>query len=206
MPFHAAKALTRFSLRTTLLLFTIAAMAFTIWRLNAELSPLRAENRRLRNEVGELAIEDESLFHAIAVRTSEDYFWKWRIWIPKGHSYKLIYQADSASQYGSGESTSAFTISEPGEHWVEYRISRDPVSGKWMDRMLTEQGSVGSSQQDWVDWPDKTSTTDGVGRNTESVPAGQKVVLIRCRVSQGNRVDQNGVPSAGFIIWLEPAP
>lgn len=42
----------RFSLLTSLLLVTIAAMAITVYLLYAELVPLRAELRRLRDEVG----------------------------------------------------------------------------------------------------------------------------------------------------------
>lgn len=189
-----------------MLLVTIAALALAVWRLSAELVPLRVENRRLRNGVGELTVEDESLLHAIKIEQPDDYTWKWRVWIPKGRAYRLHYQTSLIGQSGAGQSSATITMDDPGEHWIEYRIRRDRDSGKWMDELATEQGTVGSSQQDWIDWPQKTSTSEGVGRRTESFPTGVDVLLIRRRVSQASSSDQIENPSAGFMIWLEAVP
>ncbi len=76
----------RFSLLTLLLLLTIAAIVVTVWQLYAELGPLRGEVKRLRNEVGELSVDDKTKLHAIRVPTDAESTWKWRVWIPKGRA------------------------------------------------------------------------------------------------------------------------
>jgi hypothetical protein len=153
----------RFSLLTSLLLVTIVAMAIVIWQLYAEVVPLRMENRRLRDEVGELTIEDESEFHAMAVRTDDEFTWKWRIWIPKDVVYRLGYNSQRIPKTGFPPSQGWVTISGGGEHWIEYRVRRDPRSGKWMDGVQASFGGLGSVQQDWVDWPTRAATGEGVG-------------------------------------------
>src|SRR5688500_10564334 len=79
----------RFSLLALIGLTTTIAMGIAIWLLYAEIVPLREENRRLRDELGELFVEDDTKVHAIAVRSTEDLVWKWRIWIPEGRRYNI---------------------------------------------------------------------------------------------------------------------
>ncbi|MCI0492400.1 MAG: hypothetical protein L0Z07_05650, partial [Planctomycetes bacterium] len=50
----------RFTLLTLLLLMTIVAMAIAMIQLWREVGPLRADNRRLRQEFGYLSIRDEN--------------------------------------------------------------------------------------------------------------------------------------------------
>jgi hypothetical protein len=195
----------RFSLLTLLLVMALAALGVTVLQLYRELVPMRAELRRLRDEVGELSIEDDELFHAIEVRTPEEFVWKWRIWIPEGAAYTLHHTSEKIPKRGFPASHSTITLTNPGEQWVEYRISRNARSGKWMDGLLTSMGSVGSSQQDWVEAGSRVSTGDGVGTTTKSFVPGQTIVLERYRVSTtANSSSKIEDPSAGFMIWLVP--
>ena len=73
----------RISLLSALLFMTIAGMAIVIVQLWREVGPLRAEVRRLRNELGVLTVENPSRLHAIEVRTKDEMIWKWRIWVPE---------------------------------------------------------------------------------------------------------------------------
>jgi hypothetical protein len=196
----------RFSLLTALLLTALVAAGIVIWQLYAELVPLRAENRRLRDEVGELSIEDETKFHAVAVRTDDDLTWKWRIWIPQGGKYQLHYSSEQIPETGFAPSHGWISVGEAGEHWVEYRIRQDAESGQWMDQLLTQGGSVGSSQQDWVGWGGHTSTGKGVYNSTQSFDVGKPVVLKRFRVSQASSTSAMSKQTAGFMVWLEPVP
>lgn len=200
----------RFSLRSLLIVTVIAVLGLTVWKLYADLTPLQAEVRKLRSEVGALYIDDESKFHAIQMPSDDEYTWKWRIWIPVGRRYRVSYVGEQIPAAGQPSSPSrlSLTLAEPGEHVVQYQIRADAQLGAWTDRLIARSAGVGSTRQDWVSWGSKTSTTGGVGKSTEIFePAAGPIVLARHRVSQtasnsGNIED----PSAGFMVWLDPVP
>jgi hypothetical protein len=195
----------RFSLLTSLLVMTIVGLAIGVWQLWREIAPLRADLRRLRDEVGALSIDDRTKPCAIRVRANDEFTWKWRLWIPEGRSYILKYASEQIPQNGFPKGHGTITLSEPGETWIEYRIAPDPRSGLWMDKLLTPGVSVGSSSQDWVKWSKRTGTGAGVSESTKVFEPGDKIVLARERVSQratnSSKIED---PSAGFMIWLEP--
>lgn len=187
---------------------TIIGLVIGVVQLWREVRPVRAELRRLRDEVGALSIEDASKPCAIRVRTNDEYTWKWRVWIPEGRSYLLKYTSEDIPRSGFPSNHGMITLSEPGEMWVEYRIAPDPHSSAWMDKLSTKGGaSVGSSQQDWVKWRKRTGTGEGgVSETTQVFEPGKTIVLARQRVSE-KATDSSKIedPSAGFMIWLEPA-
>src|SRR5262249_40322570 len=134
----------RFSLFSVLLLMTIVGLVIVVAQLWREVGPLRTEVRRLRDEVGALSVDDKTKLHTIRVRTPDEFVWKWRIWIPEGRAYLLKDACGKIPKEGFAEPNGSIRLDEPGETWVEYRISPDPVSGLWMDRLRTSNASVGS--------------------------------------------------------------
>ena len=122
----------RFSLLTLVLATTIVALSVVLWRVGNEVVPLRAEVKRLRNEVGELVVEDETKICAIQVRTDDDLTWKWRIWIPPGKKYKLKCTAGRIPKEGfENRDLDTISLRESGEYWVTYRIRKDLKNGRW---------------------------------------------------------------------------
>lgn len=195
----------RISLLSAILLTTIVALAIGIAQIWREVGPLRAEVRRLRDEVGALSVADPTKPCAIRVRTTDEFTWKWRLWIPEGRSYVLKHASDKIPKQGLAQSTGSITLDEPGETWIEYRIAPDPTAGIWMDRIRTPHTTVGSSSQDWLKWKRKLSTEEGISYTTTSSEPGKVIILARERVSQTAAVSSNiEDPSAGFMIWLEP--
>jgi hypothetical protein len=194
----------RFSLLTALMLMTIMGLLITVAKLWREVGPLRADVLRLRNEVGSLTIDDATKPHAIRVRTSDDFTWKWRISIPQGREYVLKCACESIPKQGFPAEQGSITLSEPGEVWIEYRIAFDPQSKTWQDRLSTPSAYLGSSQQDWVTWPSKTTASEGVAYKTESHEPGKIILLDRERVSQASSSQNIEDPAAGFMIWLVP--
>jgi hypothetical protein len=195
----------RFSLGTLLFMTAILALAVTVWQLYGELVPLRAEVRRLRDEVGELSMDDKAKLYAIRVRAGEDFTWKWRVWVPEGRAYEIRYAGDQIPKQGFPRATGMISFNQPGEHWIEYRISRHARSGDMMGELTANVGSVGGGEQKWVSdsW---VSTGDGVGTTTEEFDPGQPVVLTRNRISTTvNDSSKIEDPSRGFMIWLAPA-
>lgn len=194
----------RFSLRTLLLLTAIIALSVTVAMQYRELRPLRKEVARLRNEVGELNVEDPAKLHAIRVETDSELEWKWRIWIPENASYRL--RADGGLVPAEGFPTGGGTmyLREPGEHVIRYAIRRDPRDGRWNGSLHGPTGSVGKDHQLWVEWASTTSTSSGVGTSTRSYDTDRRVEIIRHRVSQAKSSADIEDPASGFIVWLEP--
>ena len=195
----------RYSLLTLLLATAIIALSVTVALLYREVGPLRQEVRRLRDEVGYLSISDPTKLHAIQVDTSEELTWKWRLWIPEDQGYRL--RSEGGEVPKSGYPSSGVTISrlKSGETWIEYRIRRDPKSGELRGSMRTPGFAAGSDVHDWVQWPRKRSTLDGVTSTTHVFVPGQTVELIRLRVSKDAASAQDiEDPADGFMIWLAP--
>jgi hypothetical protein len=195
----------RFSLPTAFLLMTIVCLATVMVLLWREVGPLRAEVRRLRDEVGALSVDDPTKPCAIRVRTKDEYTWKWRVWIPEGREYRLKYSGEQIPKNGIPQSHGSITLSDPGEIWIEYRISPNPQSEQWSDKLYTPNAAVGSAMQKWVKWTRRTTTNEGISYTTQVTEPGKIIVLNRERVSQtaadSSRIED---PSAGFMIWLEP--
>jgi hypothetical protein len=195
----------RISLLTSLLLMTIVGLTIVVAQLWREVVPLREENRGLRDEVGRLSIDDPTKTSVIEVRTTDDFTWKWRVWIPEGRAYQLQMATEDIPKTGYPESRGTISLDEPGETWIEYRIAPSPNSELWMDKLSTPTASVGSSSQPWVKWKRHTSTGEGVGHSTDVFEPGSNVLIARHRVSQtATSSDKIEDPSAGFMIWLEP--
>jgi hypothetical protein len=195
----------RISILTSLLLITIAGMAIVIVQLWREVGPLRKEVRMLRDETGRLSIEDESKLHAIAVPSDDDLTWKWRIWIPANRVYVLRSVGGGIPTTGLPRGGGSLRIDQPGEQVIAYRITRDPRNGQWFGSLEAKTGSVGGDNHLWVEWQTRMSTSAGVGTTTQSFEANERVELIRKRISQAADSRKIEDPSAGFMIWLEPA-
>jgi hypothetical protein len=183
----------------------LLACGITIAQLWREVGPLREKNRGLRDEVGRFSIDDPTKTNVIEVRTTVDFTWKWRVWIPEGRAYRLQMATEDIPKTGYPAARGTISLDEPGEKWIEYRIAPSPNSEHWMDELSTPTASVGSSTQPWVKWQRRTGTGEGVGHSTEVFEPGINVLVARYRVSQtaasSDRIED---PSAGFMIWLEP--
>ncbi len=197
--------LTQFSLVNLVLMTTIVALAITVYRLWHEVAPLRAEVKLLRNEVGELYVEDASKLHAIQVETENQLEWKWRIWVPEGASYAVRSYGDQVPEKGYPKWGGTMYLREPGEHVLRYIIRFDPENDRWEGGLQMEGGSVGSNFQPWVEWKSRGSTTSGVGKTTQVFEPVERVLITRQRYEDhDNRPTAPSDPLPGFMIWLEP--
>ena len=193
----------RISLFSALLLMTIVGMAIIIWLLYAEVAPLRSELRRFRDEVGALTIEDKSKAHAIKVESHGTFTWNWRIWIPAGQAYELRYMSDDIPPKGFPPTPRVMTLHGPDEQWIGHRIRRDPKSGKRMSELVTQQGTIIGSEQNWIG-KSRVGETNGVQFTTIVFEPGRTIELMRARYSRKQDNADNDEPADGFMIWLEP--
>ena len=202
----------KFSLRSLILLTTIAAMVaalVSLQRHNRQLAQrnaqLRDENLRLRNELGELSVEDPTQLHAIRTSNGEGLQWEWRIWIPEGHVYLLRGSGGMVPEEGWPQEGGTIYLRDSGEQVIRYRIVKDPRNDKWYGSLSTRSGSVGKDLQEWVDWGSTSSRTSGVGSVSRAFPNAEDGIIELCRhrVTQrdsSNKIEEN---AAGFVIWLE---
>ncbi len=196
----------RFSLRTLLLLTTIAALGVAVWKLGSEVVPMRAEVRRLRVEVGDLVVEDESKLYAIQAHTDSELTWKWRMWIPPGKSYRIRCVDGPVPKDGFTEGGGTIYLHSSGEFWVAYRIRRNPRDGKWYSSLSHAEGGVGKDLQEWVEWRSISTETSGVGHMSVACDPDSPQVLIRHRVKKIGEPNGFEEPTSGFMIWIEPTP
>lgn len=198
------RKLPQFSLLSALSLMTIVGLAIVIVQLWREVGPLRAEVSQLRKEVGVIVVEDPTRPCAIRVRTSDDFTWKWRLWIPEGRSYLLKYSGGAIPKSGFPKANGTIAMNEPGETWIEYRIHNGPGYASVFDKLTTPNASVGSSSQEWTQWTQRASLEEGVGYETQVGEPAKIFVIIRKRVSPVADSKDIKDPSSGFMIWLEP--
>jgi hypothetical protein len=193
--------LPQFSLLTVLLLTAIAAMALVIALFWHEIGPLRTEVRQLRNEVGKLTIDDTAKPAVILVHSNTPFTWKWRIWVPAGHSYRVRWCDAAIPRIGFPTAANGtLALDGPREYVVTYRIQDDGWS------TLDAAGeTVRGNQQNWVAWPSRSIEGESVDERTETYDLGKPIVLIRMRVSnQNGSVPTMADPADGFMIWIEP--
>ena len=198
----------RFSLRMLMALVAATALLLVIWsnyRISQSNRSLRAENRRLRDEVGEVSIEDPRQLHAIQVPSRDPGLeWIFRLWIPEGREYRARVVGDQIPKRGYPQDGGTITLG-PGEQVLRYRIAKRGDEDKFFGTLSSLSAGVGGNEHEWPRWPSMVSTTEGVGKTTVAFPPGQVVEVCRHRVSQAFSSDRMEDPSAGFLIWMEPS-
>jgi hypothetical protein len=200
----------RFTLRVLFIAVAVVALVVSwinTYRITQRIRLLEVENRRLRDDAGELSVEDPSLFHVMRIDTNTEFEWAWRMWIPEGHSYQIKSFAGEVPKEGFPRPGNTIRVSEPGEHVVRYRIRRDPRDNRMYGSTWAHDVVARIGEQPWVEWDGKIATTGGIGSGTSRVPVwqpGRRVELIRYRVSQAGSLNKMEDPAPGFLIWLEP--
>ncbi len=203
----------RFSLLSALLLMNIAGMAIVIVQMWREVGPLRQEVRRLRDEVGELTIEDETKLHAIQVRTNDEMTWKFRFWIPPGADVSLKFKWGNIPLNTYPNPDIIKSHLHAGEQWVALSVQRDRAGEGWQCFLECARASdttlpIPAADQ-WFLRPNGGFAGMGVGNGSKVDDAddGTKTFLLQryreapLRSPISAMDDPNDLP--GFIIWLE---
>lgn len=208
MTASAPKRRPRFSLLNLLLLMAVVAMGITIAQLRSELVSLRAENERLRDEVGELTITDPTKLHAILAPGQGELVWKWRVWVPARRTYRLRSYGGLGKVPESGFPDDGGTLylrpannGEGQEVWVEYRIEKGR-DGEWRGRLRTATGGVGVELHPWANSKSLGSRNVGVLTSTAVAEEGKPFLLMKYRILEpGTDIPD---PADGFMVWIEP--
>ena len=215
---------------TLLLLGTIAGLSLAVWKLGSQVRPMKQELKRLRNEVGQLHIEDPTKIHVIAVETYEDDVHKFRIYVPDAPSYHLRHAAFNLPKEGIPELPAMKRPDYPlesGQYLVTVRLERrfdrktgEPIKSINMDMKIesaaghdfssTTSANIGISEanNDWI-VSGETGTPKFVmrkiGREVEVIDSDEPAVLLRIRAGEITRLnkDKEGRPTSWSVGQLE---
>lgn len=206
----------RISLMTLLLLVAIFAMGIVIWQLNAELIPLRTEVRKLRDENGQLTIDQPEKIHAIQMGTDYPLAWKWRVYIPEGRKVRIAHINHQISEDTPPdardrlpESKNDHILSGPKEYVVTVKLDKMP-DGRWRSGVscdgVTTYQIVPDDASKWLKSHSSGSSIAQVDRKVSVESAGEALVLLRRRVfyNRGQIPPVNKpAETDGLLVWLD---
>jgi hypothetical protein len=201
----------QFSLRTALLLIVLVAAGTSLWisvRQHRQIERLRADNTRLRNEVGEINVEEENEnnLQAIRIPTNDAKQWQWRVFVPKGRQFNLDAVLSQIPTAGAqvGPETQLF-IAE-GYHTISLKLQKGK-NDTWNWSLQTGAAGAGRAASDeTIAWAENTgfrSIAEGVSSQT-SVEPEKDLQLLRLRLVPGNSAASNDLPIAGpgVLLWI----
>lgn len=220
----------RFSLLTLLLVTTIVAMGVTIFLQWRALEPMRRELKQLREENGNLWIEDPSKIHAIRGATDREFYYRFRVYVPQGRSYFTRYGSLDIPLEGTPKLGNRHLL-HPGENIITVRHQQswdkdcdEPLPsirfwGRVNDRGWSEM--IFEHKNDWLVHQETNRSSYGVksvGFSTEVFPEDESVILFSMRAQKVEQLvrDANGSPLSwsardiaepcdGYMLWIEPS-
>jgi len=167
-----------------------------------ELNQLKAQVRKLRNELGYLEIADPSKCYARNVPQLEDQSYLFRIYLPPGKRYELRNKLVSKTPFGLANSQGGGTIAESGELTVRCKLYRNEAG----DIHISIQGpGMGAEKR--------------IGGNSAFSVASKSIVAQTPPSDESKEYDPNApIPlltlkatssdapnvSDDFTLWLQP--
>jgi hypothetical protein len=215
----------RISLLTAFLLITIVGLAIVVALQWHELRPLRADNRRMRDELGYLNIDDPTKAYAIQLKTLGNEAWKWRIYLPLGGKYQLccfrgrpLPAATSLKGHNwpatvkrQGGGVTSMGTQMQGEFTVEAKLEKK--SGMW-----TLHVRPGGSTSVYKGSPDREaddepSVVRSLGEEQQKIEPAEPILLLHLAkpvvttLSNGSRTSESpDGPADGAVLWIEQQP
>lgn len=223
----------RVSLLSLLLVVTLAATTTALAVAWGELRKLRADNRRLRDEVGELTVTDVEAAQAIRVSGLMDASRVYRVRLPESPAYKFCYRVHRVPGNGTPDTANAYRV-PPGLYRVVVSLTErppgtpPPFNAKVELRPLEGQpvSSSGATfnldtdrNPDWFDSETGQMRFGiaGVADHGQEFAPGEPVVLLRARAVERVNLNANKPGAAprwattivdgerdGLMVWFEP--
>lgn len=208
------RARPRFSLLTLVLVTTIVGLSITVVLLYRELAPLRTEVRTLREETGQLLVDDPTKLQAIEIETYNDWAWKWRVWVPPETGWIVGTKVKEIPPKGEFPAVSGLTLrhmKEGRETLITARIETKPT-GELRCAIacegVTTYEPIAPEEAKWLLEGLRGSSFNGVGSTIRVAESGTPFTLLRKRVfyqSATGSIPPIPEPNAtdGLLIWLE---
>jgi hypothetical protein len=204
----------RLSLLNAILLMTIVAMGFVIWRLYRELPPLRNEVRQWRNQAGVLTVEDKSKMHAIYRTTYDEQTWRWRVYLPPEHDYWLCLAVNEVRRGEFPDAALSILLGDRvanGEYDIAVAV-RKGIDGEFQFVIESKNEQRGGVIRQPIrrgkgTWPEKqagSSITEGTELVTRAEQKDGRLLLLQHFVGLTDRSAKSGkTPTDGLKVWIE---
>jgi hypothetical protein len=212
----------QFSIRSLLLFTLIVALAVTSLLMYRRMTEAEKELVKLRNEVGYLKVEDETLFQAIAIPCEDPLTWKWRAYLPKGSKYSWHLNSGmipATGVLGGGASSQETVPRARGMETVmtvSLRKDPEPKNQRWLFNMSyrsadgKEKHRTGTSIPDQImDQILQANFTNGEclgDLKAETRKRGETIILVKRRIGEKTSANSwiiSSKPQPGFAVWLE---
>jgi hypothetical protein len=159
----------RFSLRAFLAAVGVVCLVVSNTIAVRELSELRRENRRLRDELGYLTIDDPLQVHVAAARSLEELQWRWRVYVPPGKRIGVFVQGD---QSDSNNAAINRVRLEPGENSLDVAVVAFSNVG-YRFKMATENPEQGAGGEYMASMPEEIVNRLSRQSHVFTIPPGK---------------------------------
>ena len=208
----------RFSLIGTLTVTLIVALTATTVVLYRRIRELEPALHKLRNEVGELTVDDPELPHAIKIPDYDDTSFRWRLYLPAGKKFVLRCVASTSIPARGLPSI------ESGEHFMSWEFDSTRSDTEWIQaiafdkdrqgdwRLVLSRGSERRSvtrllpdeMQGWLEEEQSPALIiSGLGATVSAKPGEPLVLFWQLRkktVPDGPEIVE---PTIGVVAWVE---
>ena len=202
----------QFSLLSLLCIVVALGAVMGFWFSQQETNRLHAENRKLREELGVLNVEDPTKFYARALPVNDTLRWRWRIYFPAHHRYMIKVQTEEIGDSGLKKDNAngmSFDVDKG-----EYTFEAEARKGKpgWTDiHVMICNGQFSTStdamKSGFEDWASGGSSTHQLDRASTEYDATKPLELLRVRaLKRTSATTSSNVPEPGpgLLIWIQP--
>ena len=215
----------QFSLRHLLILTVFVGLIISHLMTSLRLREADQEIAKLRAETARLGEIDPEKVNIVSVPSLDPLVWKWRIFLPRGASFRIRQAFEDIPVTGlppsSGAYVSAWSPETPEEGiLVTVQMARN-VKGDFdlwfeegrgastMDTGLRVASTLGTVDgETFEEWRSKApSTIREGGGETVVIDPSETIVLLRSRPSKRSESGawtRDPDPTPGIMLWLEP--
>ena len=206
--------LTKFSLKTLLLVLTLVALTVLLGVTRVELAEKTAQLKEYRDEMRYLDVEDETKIHAINIPGFGRKSWRWRIYLPPDRKFRLRVAYDDVPASGIPSNAPDLMMCElpPGESILTATVSNE--SGQWRLVLYSETDGnqnfdfatdVNGAKTDWLAKRGGCSVNVAGISSTVNAATDEPFVLVSYRDGLSPRpgvTATNPNPTDGVILWI----
>jgi hypothetical protein len=200
----------QFSLLSLLCIVVALGAVMGFWFSQQETNRLRAENRKLREELGVLNVEDSTKFYARSLPVNDTLHWRWRLYFPAHRRYTIKVQTEEIGDDGFHHSSATSFDAEKGEYTFEAEARKGKTG--WTDiNIRTSTGQFGTSTETmkpgFDDWSAGSYSSSQLDKASKEYDPAKPLELLRLRaMKRTSATTSSGVaePGPGLLIWIEP--